>query len=72
MKIVEATKPPVITIAKGRSISVPCMRSRRIGNRPPMALAAVISFAIEWNRNVASAARNVQACMSRRIAEPCS
>jgi hypothetical protein len=51
---------------------VPCMRSRRIGNKPPMALAAVISFAIEWNRNVASAARNVQACMSRRIAEPCS
>jgi len=42
--MVEVTRPPVITIASGRSISVPCMRSRRMGNSPQIAIEAVISF----------------------------
>jgi hypothetical protein len=33
-----------MTMAKGRPISVPWMRSRRIGNNPQVADAAVISF----------------------------
>jgi hypothetical protein len=44
MNRVEVTKPPVITTANGRSISVPCMRSRRMGNNPQIAVDAVISF----------------------------
>jgi hypothetical protein len=44
MKIVEVTRPPVITTARGRSISVPCMRNRRMGNSPQTAVDAVMSF----------------------------
>ena len=42
MKTVEVTKPTVMTIASGRSISVPCKHSR-MGNSPQIAVDAVIA-----------------------------
>lgn len=41
---VDVRSPPTITIASGRSISVPCRRKNRNGINPRMAVEAVISF----------------------------
>ena len=42
--MVDVIKPPVITMANGRSISVPCMRRTKIGSKPRIAVAAVMIF----------------------------
>ena len=40
----DVTKPPIITTASGRSISVPWKRSTRIGRSPRIAVAAVMTL----------------------------